>query len=463
VEVDERLRAAEQAAQATPADRREAWVDTVLIVAGVAGMAVHPHKITSDGRARYDALTQLLSTGTLSDNQYSLIGPLFATPLWLLAKLFGADPATWLKQYNIVLFALGLLATYLLLRDRVDTTLLRRFLLLLTAGSLVATHTVDFYGEMFTMVGVGVGVLAAVVHGPRWVNRAGWVAIMLGAANTPASLPGLGLVGAGQAVQTRRWRYAVAVLAGVLLVGGEAWLRRGSPFDSGYAGTYIAKTVMPYSGVDGFSYPFILGLFAILFSFGKGIVFYLPGIVLPVKGKLRGRYDPQRVDLYRAYVLWLLYTAGLVLVYASWWSWYGGMYFGPRFFLIGILPASLALAAYLTSKTSSLLTNLATLAVLALSVWIGADSAVFDELWAWTCYENNWALESLCHFTPDYSALWYPFVAKPQLNLGQLARLTYYAVVFAWLATPLLARIGQQTGRWLTASVLPRFGRGWRF
>jgi hypothetical protein len=444
-----------------PATRARGRVDAVLIAVGVLAMAVRPHRITSDGQFRYEALTQLLSTGTLSHNQYSLIGPLFATPLWLLAKLVGTDPAGWLKQYNMVLFALSLLACYLLLRDKVDATLLRRFLLLLVAGSMVAPHTVDFYGEMFTMVAVGIGVLVAVVRG---AGRAGWIAVVLGAANTPASLVGLGLVGGGQAVKTRRWRYAVAVAAGAALVGLEAWVRRGSPFNDGYAGTYIARTVMPYSGIDGFSYPFILGLFAILFSFGKGIVFYLPGLVLPIRQKLRGLYDAERVDLDRAYLLWMLYVAGLVLVYASWWSWYGGMYFGPRFFLIGILPAALALAAYLTElRTSTLLANLAVLGILVLSVWVAADSAVFDTLWPQTCYRNNWALESLCHFTPDYSALWYPFVAKPKLNLGQLAHLLYFAVVLGWLATPLVLRIAEQTRHWLTTTVIPLFGQGWRF
>jgi hypothetical protein len=341
--------------------------------------------------------------------------------------------------------------------------LLRRFLLLVTAGSMVATHTVDFYGEMFTLVALGVGVLAAVVRA-GWVSRAGWVAIVLGAVNTPASLLGLGLVSGARAVRTKRWRYLLAAIVGVALVGFEAWARRGSPTDGGYAGTYIAKTVMPYSGVNYFSYPFLLGLVAILFSFGKGIVFYLPGIVLPVRKKLRGLHDPQRVDLANAYLLWMLYLAGLVLVYAKWWSWYGGMYFGPRFFLVGILPAALALAVYLTaSRTNSLPANLATLGVLVLSIWVAADSAVFDELWAWACYENNFALEALCHFTPDFSALWYPFVAKPRLGLEQVVRLGYYFTVFAWLATPLLARITQQTGDWLTGRVFPFFDRGWRF
>ncbi|HET6214908.1 MAG TPA: hypothetical protein VFE14_18720, partial [Micromonosporaceae bacterium] len=316
----------------------------------------------------------------------------------------------------------------------------------------------DFYGEVFTAIGVGVGILAALVRGAGARNRvAGWVAIVLGTANTPASIVGLGLVAGAQAVHSRRWRYAVPVAAAVVLILGEAWLRRGNPFDNGYAGTVqIAKTVMPYSGREGFSYPFVLGVLAILFSFGKGIVWYLPGLVLPIRRKLRETHDPSGVDLWRVWLLWTLFLAGLVLVYASWWAWYAGMYWGPRFFLIGILPASLGLAVCLCYRRASLLGNVATLGVLALSMWIGANSLIFGGLWAWPCYENYFALEALCHFTPEFSALWYPFVAKPQLHPGQLPELAYYGATFAWLAAPLIGRIASQLSGWL-ATESPRY------
>jgi hypothetical protein len=125
------------------------------------------------------------------------------------------------------------------------------------------------------------------------------------------------------------------------------------------------------------------------------------------------------------------------------------MYWGPRFFLIGILPASLGLAVCLGDRSARLLTNVAILAVLAMSVWIGADSLVFGSLWAWTCYENYFALEALCHFTPEFSAWWYPVVAKPTLTGLQVFELEYYLAVFAWLAAPVLARIVSQLADWL--------------
>jgi hypothetical protein len=60
----------------------------------------------------------------------------------------------------------------------------------------------------------------------------------------------------------------------------EAWLRRGSPFVSGYAANHGDRTILPYSGRAGFSYPLLLGIASILFSFGRGLVFFSPGLVL---------------------------------------------------------------------------------------------------------------------------------------------------------------------------------------
>jgi hypothetical protein len=287
------------------------------------------------------------------------------------------------------------------------------------------------------MLGVGIGIVAVVAGH----TRSGWAAVVLGAANTPASLIGLGLVSLSEAWRRRRLRYLAVFLVGALLVAAEIGLRRG--FTSEYTNHVpIAKTVMPYSGMDGFSYPFLFGILAILFSFGKGIVFYLPGLLLPVRKRLSEMQNP--IDLYRIYVLWMVYLAGLVLAYATWWSWYGGDWWGPRFFLIGILPAALALAVWLGHVRASLLANVATLAVLALSIWVGADSLVLGTYWPPTCFVNYYQYAFLCHFTPEFSSLWYPFVNPPTLRTWQVAVLGYYALVFVWLAAPLIGRmVGQ--------------------
>ena len=96
---------------------------------------------------------------------------------------------------------------------------------------------------------------------------------------------------------------------------------------------------MPYSGKPGFSYPFLLGVASILFSFGRGLVFFAPGLLLWFGARTR-QLAPGR----RVVILLLLFVAGLVLVYAKWWAWYGGLTWGPRYFIVAAVPASLFLA-----------------------------------------------------------------------------------------------------------------------
>lgn len=422
----------------------------MLLIAGVWVLANQRNRITGDGLIRFNALTELLAESKLINTQYSMIGPVFAAPLWYLGR---PNLQKWLSHYNLLLFLLGLIVMYVLLHNRMDRALLRRFLLLVVAASMVAPHVTNFYGEMFTAMGVGVGVVAALVRIPggwgRLTRIAGWTAVTLGAANTPASIPGLGLASAGHSLYQRRLRFLIPLVAGAALVLGEAWLRRGNPFDNGYAGTEnIERTLMPYSGEPGFSYPFFFGVLSILFSFGKGIVFYLPGLMLPVRRKIREMHDAAGVDLFQVYRLWILFVLGLVVAYASWWAWYGGWYWGPRFFLVGILPASLALAVCLSYRNASPAMNLATLAVLGLSVWVAADSLVFGALPIRTCTSDHYEFEMLCHYTPDYSALWYPFVVKPQLSPDQVIQAIYYGAVFCWLAAPVTIRLGRQVAHW---------------
>ncbi|WP_422773501.1 hypothetical protein ACN28C_11630 [Plantactinospora sp. WMMC1484] len=431
-------------------------VEPFLIAAGMALLAFTPRPpMMGDGLARYQALLQLLEQRQLPEMPYSLIGPLFATPLWLIGRWYG-DPQPFLAQYNLLLFTLALVAVHQLLRDRMEPRLLRRFLLVLVAGSMIAVHVQDFYGEVFTATTVGVGLLAATLPGTsRWTRLAGWGGVVLGVANTPASVVALGLVVAVRCLRERRLRYLSVLVATGLLIAAEAWLRFGDPLHRAYAGNGGGQTVMPYSGEPGFSYPFLLGVAAILFSFGKGLFWFTPGLFL----RLRRPGDA----VSDVWLSWLLFVAGLVLVYASWWAWYGGLYWGPRFFLIAILPASLALAVRLGARDAGPWANLATLAAALLSVWGAASSLVYGQLWPWTCYENNYYLESLCHFTPEFSPLWYPLVEAPALTGWQRVALGGYGVVLLWLVAPLLGRMLRQAGAAMAGRRRLLSWRTWRW
>ncbi|GIJ12505.1 hypothetical protein ACFFMR_02650 [Micromonospora andamanensis] len=422
------------------------------------------HRLMGDGLARYQALIDLLGHQRMPDTAYSMIGPLFAAPLWILSQYTGNTEGL-LGNYNPLLFCLMLGAFYLMLRRHVDAGLLRRFLLILTTGSMIAPHLADFYGETFTMSTVGVGLLALALRRPPKGIRAGaWALIVLGVANTPASIVGLAFVACLESVRRRRIGPMVSLFAAVALIVGESWLRRGGPFVTGYTDNHGAETIMPYSGHSGFSYPFTLGLLAIVFSFGKGLLWFTPGLFLPVRRRLSAASKTgSAIDLGYAWLLWTTFTVGLVVIYARWWAWYGGMYWGPRFFLIAILPAALGLAVWLGDPRASPIRTVITLGLLAVSVWVASNGLAFGDLWAWTCYQDGYRLEALCHFTPEFSPLWYPLVARPDLSPSQQLQLMLHAAVLLWLAAPLVTRLAQYA-RALTRSLSARLDlKTWRW
>ncbi len=430
---------------------------SVVLIAGLFYIFFSlPQVISGDGYTRYVNIVDLLNHHSLNSagsvipgqskgdlTRYSLIGPIFAIPLLYIGQLLG-KPLAWTGTYNFFVFVIGMVVTYVLLRKRVDRSLLRKFFLLLTVASMFPVHVATFYGEVFTAVCVGFGILVVTIRGSV---SAGWIAIILGVANTPATLLGLGLMLLKRILDSKRLRYMLPFVAAVGLMLGESWLRRGSPFANPYADNSGFRTVMPYSGLPGFSYPFFFGLLSILLSFGKGLIFFAPGLLLPVGKTLLRIEQQEKLPVYRVYTLWMCFLSGLILVYAQWWAWYGGSFWGPRFFLFASIPASFALAIRLRYKDVSFATNLFTLGVLALSFWVSIDSTVMYAVSVNipTCIANHYMLEALCQYTPEFSALWYPFVVHPVLSLAQKTFLAYYLIIFVYLAAPLLVKMVQQS------------------
>ncbi|HEX9989242.1 MAG TPA: hypothetical protein VGE45_12290 [Chloroflexia bacterium] len=122
--------------------------------------------------------------------------------------------------------------------------------------------------------------------------------------------PGIGLAIAG-------------MLPGVLLAGFFNAMRYGSPFVTGYEN-------------EGFTTPLHVGLYGLLFSPGKGIIYFAPPVILlPIALVYMWRSGKSQL---RAEVLWLIGQAALVFgFHALWSSWEGNVAWGPRF-LIPFVP-----------------------------------------------------------------------------------------------------------------------------
>ncbi|MDQ2716948.1 MAG: hypothetical protein M3Z08_18750 [Chloroflexota bacterium] len=418
------------------------WLETALVVAGLlANLLLLPHELGGDGWFRFAALADLLVNGTMPQVKYSMVGPLFSTPFWYLSKIYQSHD-WWLSRYNVFVLGAGMLAIYWLLKDRVNRGLLRKFFLLLVMASMFPYHLLYYYGEAFTAVFVAVGCVA-LVAGPALV---GWCVIILGVVNTPATLLGLFLLDGMHILAKRRVRYVLALFAALALMMLESWIRRGSPFANGYADDHGVRTIMPYSGRPGFSNPFFFGLISLLFSFGKGIFFFAPGLLLPIRQTLRAVREKMSVDLFAIYLLWISFFIGVLLVYSSWWAWHGGWFWGPRFLLIASVPASFALAVRLQWLHRSLFVNVLTLLVLVLSVWVGINGAVYgDKALMSFCLANNAYLETpVCYYTPEFSVLWHPFVVYQPLDHKQLLYLLYSLFVGVYLLVPLANTTGRQ-------------------
>ena len=401
---------------------RRPWVLATLVLAGAALIllfAVVPHGIYGDGYVRFVKLDELLRHGTLATERYSYIGPLFASPLWV----FGDTRLWWAARFNVLVLAAGVAAAAWAMRKAATPDERATGILLIAATGVMPNATLDFYGELFSAVMVGTGLLIVTLRG----SSLGWIPVVLGVANMPASGAGLLLVALWRFRTSRRWDGFIATALAAALILGENTIVRGSPLDGGYFRDRGVITVMPYSGMPGFSYPFIFGAFSLLFSFGKGLLFFAPGLLLVARARRA------RPELAPFFDLSIAFLTGLVLVFSQWWAWYGGWKWGPRFLLFASYPSSLALAVALQAPAPPARMFVA-IALACWTVWVGVSGVVFDLDGLDTCIANGYAMEHLCWYVPDFSPLLRPLVLPP----GPLAGWQKIWMVFAGLVAAVL-------------------------
>jgi hypothetical protein len=300
---------------------------------------------------------------------------------------------------------------------------------LLVFGSMFAAHVNGFYGETVTAVGLAVGLLSITVAERRLVRSAGGVLLVVAAVNSPAVAPAVALAVVLHTVRRRHYRYLLLLPAIAVLALLDARLHTGS-FHSPYADDHGVRTVLPYSGRSGFSYPALLGIGVLLVSFGKGLLFFAPGGFLSLRGRLADLPRTRAV-----YPLWTAITVGLVVVYCRWWAWYGGFFWGPRFFLFASIPAALVLAVRLITPSRSVGGFAVTLGALLLTSWV-AICACIGPVGQQVCRADHFAREDLCWYSPEYSVLWRPIVQWPDLSVAQQLYIGLAVVALLRLAVP---------------------------
>jgi hypothetical protein len=405
-------------------------VDAALLFVGLAILWAIPHSIGGDAEIRFQALAALLKEGRLAAPRYSMVGPIFATPLFY---------AGLTAFYNVAIFTLALGFFWRELRDL-------RLLVLLVFASMFPNHVQVFYGEPFTALTVTAGVLLLT----RDRTLPGWALVVLGAVNTPSSVLGVAGIALLEVRRTKRWSLLLLPGLVVALCLLENLVVRGHPMRTGYHGDAGFKTVMPYSGKPDFSYPMLFGLLAIVLSFGKGLLFFTPGLFVPPAGDAD-------VRLRRVRALLVAFVVGLVVVYSRWWAWYGGIFWGPRFFLIASVPACLVLHTHLASTAPrSPRMNALVAGALGLSFWVGVNGIAFDLAGMQICSANDYALEMLCHFTPEYSPLWHPLVDPSVIRPLAVVVCLFWAAACGWVGRDVFRQLARDLRELVTRGAQER-------
>lgn len=130
------------------------------------------------------------------------------------------------------------------------------------------------------------------------------------------------------------FRFALPCLIVFLGIALYNWVRFGSPLTSGYR----------FADGEGFIHPIGIGFAALLISPWRGLFFYNPVLLLSLPGWLRLRREQPRLA-------WISLSLSLTITlsFASWWSWHGGIGWGPRFLIPALPLFSLCLAPLIKS------------------------------------------------------------------------------------------------------------------
>lgn len=401
----------------------------LLFVEFLLSLIFLPFRISGDGTIRYQFMRIFVIKSQIIPMKYSIVGPFFSLPIWLITSLLKQDDKSIVLRYNFILLVLLILILYLYFRNHFDKRFLLTFFFFLAFGSMFPAHLINNYGEIFSAVCLTLGTVS--LASKKLLT--GWVLLILAVLNTPPLLVPLIFIVLYITWESKKFRYLTIVPICLILMLVENYFRTHS-ITAGFQ-TYISqdhgnKTILPYSGGNGFSFPFVFGILSILFSFGKGLIFYCPGLLLiGWAWKIISDSVERKII-----ILWFLITIGLILTYASWWAWYGGWFWGPRFFLFASVPASWILARLVHARKTSIWMFVVLLLCITLSFWVGADGVVFNQRAMDVCTIKDYALEHLCWYVPEFSAIWRPFVVPQIFSVGLLL---LFAIPWLYIVSPL--------------------------
>jgi hypothetical protein len=245
--------------------------------------------------------------------------------------------------------------------------------------------------------------------------------------------------------------FIVPVLAALAIIGWYNWARFGSPLTTGY---------LPE---ETFSTPFFEGLYGLLLSPGRGLLWYNPLLWAALLGWVPFfRKHRSEALLAGAVVL------GNVAFYASWFLWWAGHAWGPRFLITALPFAALPLAGAFeaAARRRWLQVGLVALALASLAVQVLGVAVDFN-LYLEDVYAELGLYHPATLFEPRYSPLLqqWRYLRPDSLDLAWVrgGSLNWPALTLGLLAvavsgTVLWAAWHKQVRRWTTAGLLALLG-----
>ncbi len=177
--------------------------------------------------------------------------------------------------------------------------------------------------------------------------------------------------------------------------------------------------------MPGLSPPLFFGVLSVLFSFGKGLLFFTPGLVSLFEANVWKEEAPMGTFLSAS----AAYSLGLLLLFSRWWAWTGDWFWGPRFYLfVSFFAAMLLLALYRRPSLSTPWRVFFFFAA-ALSFWVGCQGIMYGQDFLEPCYEGRKDVGFMCYYVPEMSVLWRPFVVWPVVQGRKVAVLIYFMLV----------------------------------
>jgi hypothetical protein len=413
----------------------------VLLVGYFFALLLHGARYGGDDPARYQAAAEL-AHGRWPTSKYSLIQPLVMAPVYRLASMTGSPQQATMMFFGVFSTTIALLLLANLIRRHRSA----RFVEIMLGAmccSMLSSYALGANAEVLSALWLSVGLASGLNGNTKWGRHVGWVVAVLATANIPTMVAGAGLFGLWLAWRRKQWRFLLFPMFCALTVIAESSFAVGHFAIGKYASEGWSSDLLPFGHLKSFQHPLFFGLLGILFSFGRGLIFYMPTLFI------RHKQSDDPISEWAGGLR--VFVCALIPVYAKWWGWNAGITFGPRFFMLAVIPGAFAVASVLTSAQASRLHRNVTITAVALSAWVGVCGVTWDitTVVRDMAVRDQFRYEPLAWFFPHYSTIFSPLWEFPAIDAKAVLFLAFSLVSVVRMCGQQLreeaARVGERS------------------